>query len=61
MSEKIIYVTQIRSSIGRSPRQGKTLRGLGLGKMHRTVQLPDNQATWGMIRKVDQLVQIQNK
>ena len=61
MTEKTIFVTQKKSSIGRSPRQGQTLRGLGLGKMHRTVQLPDNQATWGMIRKVDQLVQVQNK
>ena len=59
MTAKTIRVTQKRSAIGRSPKQSKTLRGMGLGKMHRTVNLPDNEATWGMVRKVDQLVQVE--
>lgn len=59
MATKTLRVTQKRSAIGRNKRQTQTLRGLGLGKLHRTVELPDNEATWGMIRKLDHLVQVE--
>lgn len=58
MASKTVKVTQIRSSIGREKSQGATLKVMGLGKLHRTVELPDNDATWGMIRKVNHLVTV---
>ena len=59
MATKSLRVTQKRSTIGLNKRQAQTLRGLGLGKLHRTAELPDNDATWGMIRKLGQLVQVE--
>lgn len=59
MASKTIRVTQKRSAIGRNQRQGQTLKAMGLGKLHRTVELPDNDATWGMVRKLGHLVQVE--
>jgi len=59
MASKTVKVTQIRSGAGREKSQGATLKAMGLGKMHRTVALPDNDATWGMIRKVNHLVSVE--
>ena len=50
-----VRVTQIASPIGRRRDQRQTLIGLGLNKMHRTKDLPDNPAVRGMIRKVSQM------
>ena len=58
MASKTVKVTQTRNSIGREKSQGATLKAMGLGKMHRTVELPDNDATWGMINKVSHLVTV---
>lgn len=55
---KTIKVTQIRSGIGRPEKHNKVLKGMGLGKMHRTVELPDTPESRGMIRKVTHLVEI---
>ena len=35
-----------------------TVRGLGLGKMHSTVELPDNPSVRGMIHAVRHLVEV---
>jgi large subunit ribosomal protein L30 len=32
---------------------------MGLTKLHKTVELPDNAATRGMIRKVNHLVKVE--
>lgn len=53
---KTVTVTQIGSFIGRTPDQEATLRGLGLGRMHRTRVLEDTPAVRGMVRKVQHLV-----
>lgn len=55
---KTIKVTQIKSGIGRPEKHKKVLKGMGLGKMHRTVELPDTPESWGMIRKVTHLVDV---
>ncbi len=59
MAAKTIKITQVGSSIGREKSQGATLKGLGLGKMNKTVEVLDNDATWGMIRKVNHLVRVE--
>ncbi len=54
---KKIQVTLKRSGIGRPQRQRDTLRGLGLTKLHKTVELNDTPAIRGMIQKVIHLVE----
>ncbi|MBC2776901.1 50S ribosomal protein L30 [Parasphingopyxis marina] len=56
---KTIKVTQTGSPIRRDPKQRQTLIGLGLNKMHRTVELEDTPAIRGMIRKVHHMVEVQ--
>ena len=54
-----VRVTQIGSPIGRRKDQRQTLIGLGLNKLHRSKDLPDNPAVRGMIDKVHHLVRIE--
>ena len=54
-----VRVTQIGSPIGRRKDQRQTLIGLGLNKMNRTKDLPDNPAVRGMIDKVHPLVRVE--
>jgi large subunit ribosomal protein L30 len=53
-----IKVKQVRSRINRPKDQKSTLDSLGLRKMNRVVELPDNPAVRGMIAKVKHLVAI---
>jgi large subunit ribosomal protein L30 len=52
-------VTWVQSAIGREKRQRNTVRGLGLHRLHQTVELPDTPAIRGMIRKVSHLVRVE--
>jgi large subunit ribosomal protein L30 len=51
-----LNVTLIRSMIGRPEKHRKVLRGMGLTKMNKMVQLEDSPAVRGMIDKVSHLV-----
>ena len=51
-------VRQIRSANRKPEVQAATLRGLGLGKLHRTRTLEDTPSVRGMIRAVQHLVEI---
>ena len=53
-----IKITQTGSPIRREPSQRQTLIGLGLNKMHRTVELEDSPEVRGMIRKVSHMVSV---
>ncbi len=57
----MLEVTLVRSGITRPERQQRTLRGLGLTRMNRTVTLKDTPAIRGMIRKVIHLVKVVEK
>ncbi len=59
MAKATIKVTQTGSPIGRHKSQRATLVGLGLNKMHRTVEVEDTPSIRGMINKVDHLVQVE--
>ena len=59
-AKKTLRVTLTKSPIGRSADQHKTLRGLGLGKVGSSHDLPDNDAIRGMIFKVKHLVSVEN-
>jgi large subunit ribosomal protein L30 len=54
-----VKITQTGSPIRRTPSQRQTLTGLGLNKMHRTVELDDSPEVRGMIRKVQHLVNVE--
>ena len=53
-----IKITQTGSPIRRTPNQRQTLIGLGLNKMHKTVELQDSPEVRGMIRKVQHMVTV---
>ena len=55
---KTVTVRQIRSANRRPAIQTATLKGLGLGKMHRTRTLEDTPSVRGMIRSIQHLVEI---
>ena len=57
MTERMVKVTLRRSAIGTNPSQRKTLLGLGLGRIGRSVILKDSPAIRGMIRTVAHLVE----
>ena len=47
MADKKLKVTLIKSTIGAVPKNKKTIEALGLTKLYKTVELPDNAATAG--------------
>ena len=51
-----LKVTLVKSTIGAVPKHKKTVEALGLKKLNKTVVLPDNAATRGMIKQVQHLV-----
>jgi large subunit ribosomal protein L30 len=55
---KTLLIEQTGSPIRRPAHQRETLIGLGLNKMHRRREVPDNPAVRGMIAKVSHMVRI---
>ena len=53
-----IKITQTGSPIRRTGDQRQTLVGLGLNKLHRTVELEDTPEVRGMIRAVRHMVSV---
>ena len=53
---KMVKITLVHSYIGRPEAQRKVLRGMGLGKVNKSVVLNDTPEIRGMIRKVNHLV-----
>ena len=56
MADNKIKVTLVKSPIGTKVSHKATVRGLGLRRMHQTVELVDTPAVRGMIHKVSYLV-----
>ena len=56
---KTLKITLVKSPIGAIPKQKKTVEALGLTKMNKTVELPDNNAVRGMIWHVNHLVKVE--
>lgn len=59
--KKTVKLTQIGSPIGREDYQRATLVGLGLNKMHRSVELEDTPAVRGMIKRVRHLLKVEGE
>jgi large subunit ribosomal protein L30 len=58
MADKL-RITLVKSTIGAIPKQRATVEALGLKKLNKTVELPDNGATRGMIQRVRHLVKVE--
>ena len=54
-----LKVTLVKSPIGAVPKHKKTVEALGLKKTGKSVLLPDNAATRGMIQQVRHLVKVE--
>jgi len=54
-----LRITQVRSTIKRNEKQKKTIKALGLRKLHHTVVHQDVPQIRGMIDKVAHLVQVE--
>ena len=60
MAEKRIRVTLVKSTNGCKTRHVATVRGLGLRRMHQTVELEDTPEVRGMINRVNYLVRLES-
>ena len=59
MAEKL-RITLVKSPISAVPKHRRTVEAMGLTKMHKTVEMPDNAATRGMIQQVQHLVKVED-
>ena len=55
---KRVKVTLVKSTIGFNQEQAKVVQGMGLRRIGHSVELPDTDATRGMILKVRHLVTV---
>ena len=51
-----LKITLVKSMIGRPEKQRKVLRGMGLTKLNKTVELEDTPSIRGMVDNVSHLV-----
>ena len=58
MADKL-KVTLVKSTIGAIPKHVKTVEALGLRKLNKTVELPNNAAVKGMVTSVRHLVKVE--
>ena len=58
MADKL-KITLVKSPIGAIPKQRATVEALGLKKVNKTVEMPDNAAVRGMIQRVRHLVKVE--
>lgn len=54
-----IRITQVKSTIGKPQRQRDTIRGLGLRRLHHTVEVRDTPQIRGMVTKVQHLLNVE--
>jgi large subunit ribosomal protein L30 len=58
MADKL-RITLVKSTIGAIPKHKATVEALGLRKLNKTVEMPDNAAVRGMINQVKHLVKVE--
>ncbi|MEZ4550016.1 MAG: 50S ribosomal protein L30 [Desulfobacterales bacterium] len=54
-----IKITMVKSMNGRPEKHRKILRGMGLTKLNKTVELEDTPSIRGMVNKVTHLVKVE--
>jgi large subunit ribosomal protein L30 len=55
-----IKITQVKSAIGRTARQKRTLVALGIKKLNQTVEMEATPQILGMVAKVSHLVKVES-
>lgn len=58
MADKL-KITLVKSTIGAIPKHKKTVEALGLRKLHKSVEMPNNESVRGMINQVKHLVKVE--
>ena len=58
MADKL-RITLVKSTIGAVQKNKKTVEALGLRKLNKTVEMPDNESVRGMIRQVRHMVKVE--
>ena len=54
-----LNITLVKSTIGAKPKHRKTVEALGLRKLNKTVEMPDNESVRGMLHQVRHLVKVE--
>ncbi|MCB2149084.1 MAG: 50S ribosomal protein L30 [Deltaproteobacteria bacterium] len=57
----MLKITLVKSMIGRPEKHRNVLRGMGLTKLNRTVELQNTPSVRGMVQKVSHLVVAEEK
>jgi len=55
-----LQIKQVKSANGASKKQLDSLRTLGLGRIGKQVERPDEPVVRGLVRSVDHLVEVSN-
>jgi len=58
-TQRLLKVTLVRSVIGTKEAHRATVRGLGLRRMHHTVEVIDSPEVRGMIRSISFLLRVE--
>ncbi len=58
-TKETVKVTLVRSPIGSLPKHKLCLKGLGLRRMHQTVEVEDTPAVRGMINKISYMLAVE--
>ena len=58
MADKL-KVALVKSTIGAIPKHRATVAAMGLRKLNKSVEMPNNAASWGKIKQVQHLVKVE--
>ena len=58
MADKL-KITLVKSTIGAIPKHRATVAAMGLRKLNKSVEMPNNAASWGKIKQVQHLVKVE--
>jgi len=59
--DKVLKITQLKSTIDRPFKQKRTIKALGLRRLHHTVEKKDTPQIRGMINTVKHLIKVEVK
>ena len=59
MAKKTVKIKLVRSPIGSLPKHKLCLKGLGLRRMHQSVEVEDTPAVRGIINKIDYMLAVE--
>lgn len=54
-----LRITLVKSPIGAVPKHKATVKAMGLRKLNKTIELPDNPATRGQIQQIGHLLKVE--